>query len=207
MPVTTRSVSAVSEQSAAVSTDVIWRFSVDQYHAMIRAGILTEDDPVELLEGWLVTKMPKNPPHSVVTQLTREALARILPSGWYVDAQEPITTADSEPEPDVVVVRGDRRQYLNRHPGPQDVALVIEVADSTLQRDRSLKKRLYAAAGIPVYWIVNLLDGQIEVYTNPSGPGEQPDYHQQQNYGPADAVPMMIEGREVGRLTVRDLLP
>lgn len=207
MSVTTPSVSVVSEQSVAVPTDVIWRFSVDQYHAMIRTGILTEDDPVELLEGWLVTKMPKNPPHSVVTQLTREALARILLSGWYVDAQEPITTADSEPEPDVVVVRGERRQYLDRHPSPQDVALVVEVADSSLQRDRSLKKRLYAAAEIPVYWIINLLNGQIEVYTDPSGPGEQPNYHQQQNYGPADTVPMMIEGREVGRLTVRDLLP
>ena len=207
MSVTTPSVSAVSEQPVAVSTDVIWRFSVDQYHAMIRAGILTEDDPVELLEGWLVTKMPKNPPHSVVTQLTREALARILPSGWYVDAQEPITTADSEPEPDVMVVRGETRHYLDRHPGPQDVALVIEVADSTLQRDRSLKKRLYAAAGIPVYWIVNLPDSQIEVYTEPSGPGEQLDYRQWQNYGPADTIPVVTEGREVGRLAVRDLLP
>jgi len=192
---------------AGVPPESLYRLTVAQYHAMAREGILTDDDPVELLEGWLVTKMPKNPPHSVVTQLTREALARILPSGWYVDAQEPITTADSEPEPDVVVVRGDRRQYLNRHPGPQDVVLVVEVADSTLQRDRSLKKRLYAAAGISVYWIVNLLDGQIEVYTDPSGPGEQPDYHQQQNYGPIDTVPLMIEDREVGRLTVRDLLP
>ncbi len=207
MSVTTPSVSAVSEQSVAVSTDVIWRFSVDQYHAMIRTGILTEDDPVELLEGWLVTKMPKNPRHSVITQLTREVLAHLLPSGWYVDTQEPITTADSEPEPDIVVVRGERRQYLDHHPSPQDVALVVEVADSTLQRDRSLKKRLYAAAGIPVYWIINLLNGQIEVYTDPSGPGEQPNYHQQQTYGPIDTVPLMIEDREVGRLTVRDLLP
>jgi Uma2 family endonuclease len=207
MSVTTPSVSAVSEQSVAVSTDVIWRFSVDQYHAMIRTGILTEDDPVELLEGWLVTKMPKNPRHSVITQLTREVLAHLLPSGWYVDTQEPITTADSEPEPDIVVVRGERRQYLDHHPSPQDVALVVEVADSTLQRDRSLKKRLYAAAGIPVYWIINLLNRQIEVYTDPSGPGEQPNYHQQQTYGPIDTVPLMIEDREVGRLTVRDLLP
>lgn len=207
MSVTTPSVSAVSEQSVAVSTEVIWRFSVDQYHAMIRAGILTEDDPVELLEGWLVTKMPKNPPHRVATRLIRQALESIAPPGWYVDTQEPLTTIDSEPEPDVMVVRGETRHYLDRHPGPEDVALVVEVADSTLQRDRSLKKRLYAAAGISVYWIVNLLDSQIEVYTDPSGPGEQPGYHQQQNYGPIDTVPLMIEDREVGRLTVRDLLP
>jgi Uma2 family endonuclease len=207
MPVTTPSILPASVKSAPVAIDVIWRFSVDQYHAMIRAGILTEDDPVELLEGWLVTKVPKNPPHSVVTQLTREALARILPPGWYVDTQEPITTTDSEPEPDVVVVRGDRRQYLDHHPGPRDVALVVEVADSTLQRDRSLKKRLYAAAEIPLYWIVNLLDSQIEAYSEPAGPGEQPDYHQQRNYGLSDSVPVVIEGRGLGHLAVRDLLP
>jgi Uma2 family endonuclease len=207
MPGTTLSVSAVSKQSAAVPTDVIWRLSVDQYHAIIRAGILTEDDPVELLEGWLVTKMPKNPRHSVVTQQTREALVRVLPSGWYVNTQEPITTADSEPEPDIAVVRGERRQYLDHHPGPQDVPLLIEVADSSLQRDRTLKKRLYAAAGILVYWIVNLIDNQIEVYTDPSGPGDQPDYRHRQNYGLTDAIPVVIEGRAVGHLVVQDLLP
>src|SRR6266851_3947866 len=103
---TTLSVPVVSKQSAAVPTDVIWRFSVDQYHAIIRAGILTEDDPVELLEGWLVTKMPKNPRHRVVTRLIREALENLGAPGWYVDTQEPLTTADSEPEPDVMVVRG-----------------------------------------------------------------------------------------------------
>ena len=207
MSVTTPSSSAVSEQSVAVSTDVIWRFSVDQYHAMIHAGILTEDDPVELLEGWLVTKMSKNPKHRVATRLVRQALESVISPGWYVDSQEPLTTADSEPEPDVMIVRGETRQYPDRHPGPQDVALVVEVADSSLQRDRFLKKRLYAAAGISIYWIVNLLDGQIEVYTEPSGPTYQPDYRQQQNYGSADAVPVVIEDREVGRLSVGDLLP
>jgi Uma2 family endonuclease len=207
MPGTTLSVSAVSKQSAAVPTDVIWRFSVDQYHAIIRAGILTEDDPVELLEGWLVTKMPKNPKHRVVTRLIRQALENLVAPSWYVDTQEPLTTADSEPEPDVMIVRGETRRYLDRHPGPQDVPLVIEVADSSLQRDRTLKKRLYAAAGILVYWIVNLLDNQIEVYTDPSGPGDQPDYRHQQNYGLTDAIPVVIEGRAVGHLVVQDLLP
>ena len=194
-------------KSMAVPTDLIWRLSVSQYHDMIRTGILTEDDPVELLEGWLVTKMPKNPRHSLTTQLTREALARLLPASWYVDAQEPITLEDSEPEPDVVVVRGDRRQYLDRHPGPQDVTLVVEVADTTLQRDRTLKKRLYAAARIPVYWIVNLPENRFEVYTDPTGPADQSDYRQRQDYGPSDEVPLVIEGREVSRLAVQELLP
>ncbi len=134
---------------------------------MIRAGILTDDDPVELLDGWLVSKMPKNPPHCVVTRLIRQALERLVPAAWYVDTQEPLTTADSEPEPDVVVVRGETRQYLDRHPGPEDVGLVVEVADTTLQRDRTSKKRLYARAGIPVYWIVNLPESRCEVYSEP----------------------------------------
>ena len=196
-----------SEQSVIVSPDVIWRFSVDQYHAMIQAGILTENDPVELLEGWLITKMSKNPKHRIATRLVRQALEKIVSSGWYVDSQEPLTTVDSEPEPDGMVVRGETREYPDRHPGPQDVALVVEVADSSLQRDRSLKKRLYAAAGIPVYWIVNLLTNQIEVYTEPSGPAEKPDYQQQQNYGLEDAIPIVIDDREAGRLSVREVLP
>ena len=207
MSVTMQSDQPIIEKPAAVPTDLIWRLSLDQYHAMIRVGILTEDDPVELLEGWLVTKMPKNPPHTITTQLTRDALARILPTGWYVNDQEPITTADSEPEPDVVVVRGDRRQYLDRHPGPQDVALVVEVSDATLQRDRAFKKRLYASAGVPVYWIINLIENQAEVYTDPLGPAEQPDYRQRQDYRPSDEVPLTIEDLEVGRIAVRELLP
>lgn len=194
-------------QSAAVPTDLVWRLSVDQYHAMIHAGILTDDDPVELLDGWLVFKMPKKPPHILVTLLIRQALERLVPAGWYVNTQEPITTNDSEPEPDVVVIRGEPRDYLDHHPGPHHVALVVEVADTTLPRDRGLKKRLYALAGIPVYWIANLPETQFEVYTDPSGPAAQPDYGQRQEYGPSDALPVVIEGVEVGRLAVRELLP
>lgn len=197
---------AITTPAPPISTDALWRLTVDQYHAMIRAGILTTDDPVELLQGWLITRMPKHPHYRVVTQLTREALARILPGGWYVDAQEPITTADSEPEPDVVVVRGDRRQYLDRHPGPQDVALVVEVADSTLLRDRSFKKRLYADAGIPVYWIVNLVDNRIEVYTEPTVGEEQADYRESHHHGLAEALTVVINDQSIGRIEIRDLL-
>jgi Uma2 family endonuclease len=190
-----------------VPTEPVWRFTIDQYHAMVRSGILTDDDPVELLEGWLVPKMPKNPQHRAATRLTRQALEGIVPAGWYVDSQEPVTLGDSEPEPDVVVVRGETRQYLDRHPGPQDLALVVEVADTTLQRDRGAKKRAYAGSGVPIYWIVNLVENQVEVYTDPTGPAEQPDYRQRRDYTLADELPLMIEGREVGRLPVRQLFP
>jgi Uma2 family endonuclease len=168
--------------------------------------MFTDDDPIELLEGWLVSKMPKNPPHRTVTRRAFDSIARLLPAGWYVDSQEPITTPDSEPEPDVIVVRGESEQYFDRHPGPEDLALVIEVADSTVHRDRTLKKRIYARARISCYWIINLPEKQIEVYMSPSGTGSQPSYKERQDYFLTDDLPLVLDGQEVGRLPVRDLL-
>lgn len=194
------------ERSMTVPNAPIWRLSVEQYHDMIRSGILTDDDPVELLEGWLVTKMPKKPPHTLATQLTRDALAGVLLSGWFVNVQEPISTADSEPEPDVVIVRGDRRDYREQHPRPDDVALVVEVADATLQQDRTLKLRLYASARIATYWILNLPERQLEVYRDPIGEGDQATYRQRRNYQPSDDAPVVIDGQEVARLRVESLL-
>jgi len=191
----------------AVPVEPIWRWTVDQYHAMIRSGVLTEDDPVELLDGWLVAKMPKNPHHRSSTVGTRDAVASVLPPGWSAWSQESITLPTSEPEPDVVVVRGDQHRYPDRHPGPEDIALVVEVADSSLERDRGFKRRLYAQAGIAAYWIVNLVQNRLEVFTKPSGPGDRADYQQQREFAQADEVALTIEGREVGAVHVRDLLP
>lgn len=187
--------------------DLIWRLSVGQYHEMIRTGILTADDPVELLAGWLVYKMPKNPPQRIATRLTQKTLESVVPTGWYVDAQEPLTLGDSEPEPDVMIVRGETRDYRDRHPGPENVALIIEVADSTLERDRGVKRMIYARAGIPMYWIINILESVVEVYDNPSGPSEEADYRNRRDYGVSDLVSLMIDGREVSRVAVRELLP
>lgn len=191
----------------SVPTEPIFRLSVAQYHQMIDAGILTEDDPVELLDGWLVQKMPTKPPHRAATGLTHAALQRVLPAGWFLEVQSAITTDTSEPEPDVFAVRGERRQYTERHPEPADLALVVEVSDATLSRDRGPKKSLYARNRIPVYWIVNLIDNQVEVYTDPTGPAEAPDYRQRRDYGVLDEIPLVIDGVEVVRFPVRELLP
>ena len=185
----------------------IFRLSVAQYHKMIEAGILTENDPVELLEGWLVTKMPQNPEHLFSTQVLQDILKGILPDGWFVNIQGPIVLEDSEPEPDAVVVRGGRRDYLSQKPRPQDIALIIEVADSTLQLDRSVKKRLFASAAIPVYWIVNLVDRQLEVYSHPSGRVAVPDYEQHQILKPDEHVAVIIDEKEVARIQLEELFP
>jgi Uma2 family endonuclease len=194
-------------QRPAVPNDLVLRLSVEQYHEMLRAGILTDGDPVELLDGWLVAKMNKNPPHSTVTVLLNEILLGACPAGWHVRSEQPVTLAASEPEPDLVVVRGSARDYPDRHPSPQDVALVVEVADVSLNRDQTTKKRLYAEAGIPVYWIVNLLENRLEVYTAPSGPGEQPDYRERHDLGPEEEATVVLDNRPIASLAVRDFLP
>ncbi len=197
---------ALDDGLAVVPADVFWRISVAQYHDMIEAGILTADDPVELIAGWLINKMPKKPNHRLTTRRIRDALERIVPGGCYVDSQEPITTEDSEPEPDVVVVRGDPEDYGDRYPGPRDVALVVEVSDATLNRDRTLKKYLYARAGVPVYWIANLPQAQLEVCSDPSPSTEPADYRYRRVVGMDDEVDVDLPGLETVRLEVRDLI-
>jgi Uma2 family endonuclease len=204
---TAQPISAPPVPSDAIPDEPIYRLSVEQYHAIARAGILDEDAPVELLEGWLVRKMTKHPPHRAVARRMRRALERLVSEEWSVETQDPITTGDSEPEPDIMVVRVEAAERQDRHPGPGDVALVVEVADTSLRRDRGTKKRLYARARVPIYWIVNLVQHRVEVYTDPTGPAKKPDYRQQHLYGPADEIPVILDGREIGRIPVGELLP
>jgi hypothetical protein len=201
------SVIAPSPNLFPMSPYPVRRFSVGEYHRMIQAGILTEEDRVELLEGWIVPKMPHNPPHDGTIQLANKRIGRRLPSGWDIRVQSAITTSDSEPEPDLAVVHGDESTYLNRHPGPVDIGVLIEVADTTLATDRTDKGRLYARASIAVYWIINLVDRQVEVYTDPTGPDPNPSYRQHHVYDLQAAVPLVLDGQEHGTIPVRELLP
>lgn len=194
---------------AAFTNEPIYRLTVDQYHELIRSGKLTEDDPVELLEGILVFKMPKNTPHATSTKLARREVERTLPDGWHYQTQDPITLADGEPEPDGAVVRGRIEDYAGAHPGPMDVALVIEVSDSSLERDRGIKLRSYARAGVAIYWIINLVDRQVEVFANPSVPpgGRDPAYGSRAVCRPGDSVPFALPGRPATLIPAESLLP
>ena len=189
-----------------VSPFPVRRFSVEEYRRLGEIGVLAEDDRVELLEGWIVPKMNLNPPHSVCVQLVDDAIRKALPEAWCVRIQDVVSTSDSEPEPDVAAVRGAIRDFAQRHPGPEDIGVLIEVADTSLTRDR-YKCRLYGGAGIAVYWIVNLVDRRIEVYTDPTGPDPNPGYRRRNEFGPDDDVPLVIEGREIARIKVSELLP
>jgi Uma2 family endonuclease len=183
------------------------RFTVEEYHQLIQKGILNEDDRVELLEGWIVPKMPRNPPHDVTINKAQEVFLAHLPPGWKIRVQSAITTETSEPEPDFAIVLGPPERFLHHHPKPDEVAVVIEVADSSLNRDREEKAKLYARARIPVYWIINLVDGQVEVYSKPSGPEPHPGYRRREDYRVNESAPLAITGHEVAQIQVRDLLP
>jgi len=146
----------------------LYRLTVDQYEAIVDAGILGDDAGLELIEGQLVKKVTKKPPHSSAVEGTWRAIHSALPPGWHVRIEEPvrIPSRDSMPEPDVSVTRGSHRDYRERDPGPDDLALVVEVARSSLAADRALA-RTYGGGRIPAYWIVNAVDRQIEAYQGP----------------------------------------
>jgi Uma2 family endonuclease len=188
------------------SASLPYRFSVEQYHRMAEAGILTENDRAELLEGVIIYKMTHNPPHDGTILLLQTELLRRLPKDWVLRIQSSITLADSEPEPDLAVARGPARRYLRAHPVPRDLPLVIEVAESTLLQDRNEKGRAYARARIPVYWVVNLNAWSVEVYTEPRA-GRSPLYRQRRDYTAEESVPVVLQGEEVGQISVRDVLP
>ena len=184
----------------------IHRFTVEEYHRMGEIGVLTEDDRVELLEGWIAPKMIRKPPHDAVIDLVQEALRSRVPTGWRIRIQSAVVTADSEPEPDLAVVRGTARDYISRHPAAEDTALVIEVADTSLERDH-FKRQVYARAGIPSYWIINLVDALVETYTDPSGPVEPPKYKTHKDYAVNEAIPLVIAGQPIGKVAVSEVLP
>ncbi len=128
----------------------------------------------------------------------------MVPEGYFVREEKPVRIPDfDEPRPDVSVVRGDPELYSTHHPGPADVALVVQVSESSLDRDKGKKQLNYASSAIPVYWIVNLVSRQLEVHTSPGPNG----YQTSQILTPADEVPGVIEGREVGRIAVAEILP
>ncbi len=131
------------------------------------------------------------------------------PEGYFVSRRSPLTIRDrdGEPEPDVLVLRGKIRDYADRERTPADAALLAEVSDTSYDYDRRAKWVTYAAARVPVYWIVDVNRRRLEVHTEPTGEGEAAVYGRTQIFGPDDEVPLILDGREVGRFPVKEILP
>jgi len=183
------------------------RLTVDQYEALVDSDVFTKHDNFVLINGYLVTKVTKKPPHVIAGELLRDELIGLLPrTHWRVMVEAPVRIPDyNEPEPDVSLARGKAKDYANRHPGPADLALVAEVAKSSLSEDR-LMANIYGPAGIPVYWIVNLEARQVEVYTLLKRRGA-PGYGKPRIFKTGQSVPVVVEGKEIGRIAVVDILP
>jgi Uma2 family endonuclease len=176
---------------------------------MGEAGIFDDGVRVELLEGMIIQMSPIGPPHAYTTQTAHDLIAATLPTGWTIRMQLPILLERSEPEPDVAVVRGKRADYKHRHPSAGDVGLLIETAESSLELDRTEKAIVYASARIPYYWIINLLERQVEVYTEPvPASGSSPArYAHHEVFGENQKVPLILDGRTIAEIPVSDLLP
>jgi Uma2 family endonuclease len=143
-------------------------WTVDEYHRMIEAEILTTEDRVELLEGQIIQMSPQQPPHAATTQRSFNYLSHLFVGKAFLRMQLPITLPpNSEPEPDIAVVRINPREYIDGHPTADDIFLLIEVADRTLNSDRTSKARIYAQARIPEYWIVDVNARQVYVLREP----------------------------------------
>jgi Uma2 family endonuclease len=182
------------------------RFTPAQYHALIQSGIIQEGEPVELLEGYLVEKGMRNPPHEMSLRRMTARLPRCV-SGWFLQVQGAISLGESEPEPDGVFLRGDETACDGRLPTVADIGLVVEISDSSLAFDRRDKGRIYANAGIACYWIINVADGQIEVYSDPDTSATPPAYRTRTDYKPGDAVPITLDGQIAGTIPASELLP
>jgi Uma2 family endonuclease len=195
------------EPRNAIPISRLKRFTAAEYNRLAESGVYTTEDRFELLDGWLVDKMPNNPPHSTALGLLEDILIALLIAPWIFRTQRPISLGgDSVPEPDLVVIKGPRRRFAKRHPTASDIALLVEVSDSTLDQDRGIKLKMYARDRIPEYWIINLVDNVVEVYTQPKG-GRNPAYRQMVSYVAGSSVPLRIDGKDLGEIAVNDLLP
>jgi Uma2 family endonuclease len=178
------------------------RFTVEDFDRMAQAGLF-EGRHVELLDGELY-EVTKNPPHNYAVDALAEALRRILPADRYrVREEKSIEPWESwGPEPDIAVVHGPKERYAGRHPRPDDTVLLAEVCDAS-EQDRTRKLTGYAAAGVPVYWILDLNSRHLEVYSQPAS-GTYPPPVIVAESGSADVT---IDGQVVGQIAVAELLP
>ena len=182
------------------------KFTREEYYRMAEAGILREEERTELIEGEIVTIPPASPEHAAQTMALYERVRGLFGRGYHVRVQSPLAFGESEPMPDLAVVKGKPADYKHAH--PTHAVLVIEVAHSSLPYDRTVKTSLYAKAGIPEYWIVDIEHRQLEVYREPI---ESPDsafgytYRVRMLLQPSDTIaPLARPNRtvRVGRLFI-----
>jgi Uma2 family endonuclease len=184
----------------------VFRMTPHQFRKAAEAGVFG-DSKVELLGG-VVCRRTTNPPHLVTVHNLFDALRQVAPPpGWFVTKEDPIALGRWRPVPDLVASRGPRQAYASRLPKASDIALLVEVSDMTYAKDRGPKYRKYATCAIPVYWIVDLNRRLVEVHTAQVGRGRSASYRACDVHHEPDPIPVFLDGRDVGRVPVLDILP
>ena len=184
-----------------------YRLTVRQFVKMIQANIFPEGHRVELLGGILSTMVTYDPHDFVVTQLGVLLRPR-LPAGWTLREEKSVQFGRWwRPSPDISILKSPSRAFEHRTPRPQDIALLTEVSDTTYRKDSGIKLRRYAHVRIPHYWIVNLERRQVEVYRDPNGHHGKAYYRVLECYRENDDLPVVIDGNDLGRIAVKEILP
>ncbi len=199
---------ATAEVHASGTGPVPYRLSVEQFERMLAAGVVPAGRRVELLGGIVSEIMTKHPPHSFAVMMLARQIEPLLPDPWFLMEEKAVRLGRRwRPEPDLAIVRGPIDRYASTYPGRADLAMLIEVADSSYALDRGAKWRRYAASGVAGYWIVHLPGRKVEVYSDPIGRGRAAAYRAAVTYDESAAIPLVIEGAVHGHVAVRDILP
>ena len=181
-------------------------FTAEAFRRMIDADVFADDERVELWDGRVTTKMAKKIPHSYSSARLNSLLIQAVPRGWCVWPENPVEIGQVRvPLPDFTVLRGNLENYASKYPAAGDVVLIIELSDSSLRYDSTTKLAGYAEAGIPVYWVVNLVKNVIQTYAEPV-PTER-RYAREVTYAIGQSVPIHLDGTLIGEIPVLDLLP
>ncbi|MEM6396771.1 MAG: Uma2 family endonuclease [Bacteroidota bacterium] len=192
----------ISQKRTATTQNQSFEWTIERYHRAIEKGVFTEDDRIELLDGKIIEKMSVSNLHSSCVMILMEHFPFLLGRTYQYRSENPIILNDnSELEPDFVIVRRSSNNYREGHPKVEDIHLLVEVADESLNRDRTYKAKLYASANIAEYWIINLANRQIEVHTKPSADtavfGSVQHFKEEEEF----------ESPFVGEVVVKELLP
>lgn len=196
--------SAVAGPAAMPVEPPMEPITVPMFRAMVRSGIIGEKEPVYLWKGRLARRMAPDRPHSIAVDRGRRALEAILPPGYHVQQEQPVAMRHqhSTPEPDLAVLRGRPEDYPQDFPTSADMPLIVEVADTSMALDRDQAGDL-AIEGVPVFLIVDLKGRRVEARNTP----RNGTYERMAIFNEDDELPIVVDGREVGRVPIRDLLP
>ena len=199
----------VHPDGASPPIGLLRRFTVDEFERLEEAGVFGPEERVELLNGIICMMTPIGDHHSFCVETLGDLIGPLLGKEFCKWSQQPSISPNDKPQPDIYVSRGDRRKYKDKRPTLSELVLVIEVADSSVQHDRTIKLPIYAAAGIPEYWILNIPDRKLEVYRKPiAATVKDPSkYEVLETYASEQSVDLVLEGNRLGAFTVHDALP